>query len=148
MVLEIYLGPSIEIGPATTVKILKSNGEVVYRSTYRELLSDVMESTEQQTARESFDTSVAIKCGAGAIVEDFYKLGAVETPEYDMYEYDTIEGAWPKAPPKELETTPDASPDPYLNTSVVLPRGDKFNRGKFIGSRCDPEGNPIGRANE
>ena len=33
-VLGRYLGPSIDIGPAMTAKILKANGEVVYRSTY------------------------------------------------------------------------------------------------------------------
>ena len=34
MVLGRYLGPSIDVGPAMTVKILKSNVEVVHCSTY------------------------------------------------------------------------------------------------------------------
>ena len=34
-VLERYLGPAIDVGPAMTAKILKSNGEVIHRSTYR-----------------------------------------------------------------------------------------------------------------
>jgi hypothetical protein len=33
-VLGCYLGPAIDVGPALTTKILKANGEVVYRSTY------------------------------------------------------------------------------------------------------------------
>ena len=41
-----------------------------------------------------------------------------------MYKYDTMDGACPKAPPEELETTPDAAPYQYLNMSVVLPRGE------------------------
>ena len=36
-VLGRYLGPSIDIGPAMTAKILKANGQVVHRSTYRSL---------------------------------------------------------------------------------------------------------------
>jgi hypothetical protein len=36
-VLGRYLGPAIDVGPALTAKILKANGEVVYRSTYRAL---------------------------------------------------------------------------------------------------------------
>ena len=112
MVLGRYLVPSIDIGPAMTVNILKSNGEVVHRSTYQDFLPEDL---------ERFDLSVAITCGPGEKVQDFYKSGAVETPEYDTYKYDTAEGARPKAPPEELEPTPNAAPDNYLNASVVLP---------------------------
>ena len=71
----------------------------------------------------------------------------METPEYDLYKYDTMEGACPKATPEELEPTPDTAPDHYLNLSVVLPRGGYFARGKVIGLKQDPGGNKIGRAN-
>ena len=53
-------------------------------STYQDLIPEKPESTEQKTAREAFDSSVAIKCGSGEKVEDFDKLGAVETPVYDL----------------------------------------------------------------
>jgi len=36
-VLGRFLGPAINVGPTLTAKILKANGEVVYRSTYRAL---------------------------------------------------------------------------------------------------------------
>ena len=39
-VLGRYLGPSFDIGPAMTAKILKKNGEYVHRSTYRSLTDD------------------------------------------------------------------------------------------------------------
>ena len=35
-----YLGPAIDFGPATMAKIMKANGEVVHRSTYRGLKED------------------------------------------------------------------------------------------------------------
>ena len=121
MVPGIYLVPSIDIGTDMNVNILKSNVEVVHRSTYQALLPGELERNEQQTARGSFDASAAIKCVPGAIVEVFDKLGAVETPEYDLYKDDTTDGAFPKEPPGELDPTPNAAPDHYLNTSVVLP---------------------------
>ena len=37
-----YLGPAIDIGPALTAKILKMNGYVVHRSTYRSLTAQDM----------------------------------------------------------------------------------------------------------
>ena len=35
-----YLGPSIDIGPALTAKIIKENGQVLYRSVYRALVQE------------------------------------------------------------------------------------------------------------
>ena len=35
-----YLGPSIDVGPAMTAKILRKNGQVLYRSTYQSLTTD------------------------------------------------------------------------------------------------------------
>ena len=45
MVLGRYLEPSIDIGPAMTVKIMNSNGWVVHWLTYRDLLKEELEST-------------------------------------------------------------------------------------------------------
>ena len=87
-----YLRPIIDIGPDMIVKILKSNGEMMHQLTYRYLLSEDLESTEQQTARQDFYESVSIKCGPGATVEDWDKLGAVETPDYYLYEEYIMEG--------------------------------------------------------
>ena len=78
-------------------------------------MSEELESTGHQNAREAFDASVEIKCVPGSTVEDIDNLGAVEAPECDLYKYDTTEGACPKSPPEELEPTPDAAPYHYLN---------------------------------
>ena len=78
--------------------------------TYRALLPEEMEIIEQKTVKWAFDASVAIKCVPGATVEYFDDLGSVETPEYDLYEYDTTYGACPKAPLEELDPTPNSAP--------------------------------------
>ena len=38
--LGLYLGPSVDIGPAMASKILTQNGQVLHRSLYRLLISD------------------------------------------------------------------------------------------------------------
>jgi hypothetical protein len=47
VVIEKYLGLSIDIGPAMTAKLLKSNGQVVHRSMYRALTPDEIASPEK-----------------------------------------------------------------------------------------------------
>ena len=74
-------------------------------------------------------------------------MGAVEIPDHDIYKYDTTDGACSKSPPEELDPTPDAAPDHYLNASVVLPRGEKFALVKVISRKPNTESNPIGSAN-
>ena len=64
-----------------------------------------------------------------------------------MYKYGTTDVACTKKLPEELEPTPDASLDHYLNASVVLPRGYKFALGKVIGRKRNYEGNTIGGNN-
>ena len=94
----------------------------MHRSTCRDLLQDELEITEQKNAQEYFDAPVAIKCSPGTTVGGFYKLISVDIPEYDIYKDDTTEVTCPKATPEELDPTPDAAPDHYLNASVLLPR--------------------------
>ncbi len=52
-----YLGPTIEVGPAMTTKIIQNNSKVVYRSTYQPLtVEEQIDMTVQQdmlTVRES-----------------------------------------------------------------------------------------------
>jgi hypothetical protein len=49
LVLGRYLGPSIDVGPAMTAKILKANGVVIHRSIYRSLTDVEQVSEEKQT---------------------------------------------------------------------------------------------------
>ena len=50
LVLGRYLGPSIDAGPALTAKILKKNGEIVHRSTYRGLAPEELASPTELAA--------------------------------------------------------------------------------------------------
>jgi len=48
-----WLGPAIDIGPARMAKILKSNGQVLYRSTFRALNAEELYSQEHKDLRKA-----------------------------------------------------------------------------------------------
>jgi hypothetical protein len=58
-VLGRYLGPAIDIGPATTVKILKSNGQIVFRSMLRHLTPDDLTDPAHNSLHRDFDASIS-----------------------------------------------------------------------------------------
>ena len=144
VVLDRYLGPSIDVGPALTAKILKDNGQIVPRSTYPGLTPEEIESPLEQAKRKKFDEKVEIALGPKASLEDFQELDA-ETPIYDSYE-DDADCGMPDPPSEELEPTPEAG-DSYVNTEVMLPRGDSMARGRVVYRKRDADGNLIGWSN-
>ena len=85
VVLGRYLGPSIDVGPAMTAKLLKANGQVVHRSTYRALTDQEMASDEEKQARKDFDEKVAQKLGPSIKWPDLPAEDA-ETPSHEVYQ--------------------------------------------------------------
>ena len=69
-------------------------------------------------------------------------MGLKETPTFEKYEDDIVEGT-PDKPPEELEPTPDLSTYIYLNTSIVFPREGILAQGKVARRKRDVDGNPI-----
>ena len=63
-VLGRWLGPSTDIGPALCAKILKENGRCVYRSSYRHLTEDEVNSPEEVKKRESYAQMIYSKLGS------------------------------------------------------------------------------------
>eukprot|EP00985_Skeletonema_marinoi_P035280 scaffold46130_cov504-Skeletonema_marinoi.AAC.1 len=82
-VLGRWLGPAIDVGPAMTAKILKSNGEVVYRTTFRALTPEEVEDETHQTMRQLFDARIQGTIGNPACDEDFDNIPDSETPSFD-----------------------------------------------------------------
>eukprot|EP00804_Cyclotella_cryptica_P021438 CCRYP_005781-RA/>CCRYP_005781-RA protein AED:0.29 eAED:0.29 QI:0/0/0/1/1/1/3/0/397 len=83
LVLGRYLGPSIDVGPALTAKILKQNGEVVHWSTYRELTPEESVNPVEQAVMQSFSESIEVKLGPKASVDGFKDLGIDEPPIFE-----------------------------------------------------------------
>jgi len=121
MVLGRYLGPSIDIGPAMTAKILKSNGQSVHRSTLRALTQDEIDDADEIKERESFDKSVQQIMGDSMTTEDYMDNPEVVTPDYEPYEDDDGNVALnaPDADDIDVETY-----DQYIGAEVMLQRGD------------------------
>ena len=169
-----YLGPAIDVGPALTAKILKANGEVVYRSTYRHLTDAEVQNAAHVSMRIEFDVSILDRFGPETSPDDFPDIDIPDTPEHDHFddvvfegrdeewvqrwrafagvEEGTADGADDEDPIASLGVdeplpTPEQG-DNFLHASVMLPRGNSLARGKVIGRKRDSKGNPIGRAND
>ena len=59
-----YLGQSIDVGPAMTMRILTENGQVLHRSTYRPLTSDELLDKDESDAQELFMARVYQRLGS------------------------------------------------------------------------------------
>ena len=142
LILGRYLGPSVDIGPAMTAKILKDTGWVVNRSTFRALTQDEIDDPSEQVARKAFDERIAKTFSESANVNDFgidFDIG-----ESQLYEDEeqTAEGT------PDRDDIPDDFYDQYLNAQVLLPRGDQMLTGTVKRQKLDELGEPTGRRND
>jgi hypothetical protein len=58
-----WLGPSLDIGPAMTSKIMKENGQLLHLSSFRPLTDDEVQDREEQKLRDRFDSKLRKKLG-------------------------------------------------------------------------------------
>ena len=137
-----YLGPSIDVGPAMTAKILKANGEVLHRSTYRELTPLEWVDGDLKKQMEDFDRKVHDRYGPAMTEKDLVDED-IETPTYDLYEDDSGER---HEHCKDADVTPEEG-DEYVNAQVLFQKGDGFVTGKVIGRKRDADGSLKGTAN-
>lgn len=138
-----YLGPSIDIGPAMTAKILKKNGQVVHRSTYRAVTADEMKDPKMQEEMKAFDANIELKLGPGFDHEDMKDDPDIETPTYDPYEDQENQ---PHVVP-DREDVQEEGYDPYTHAEVLLPSGDKMLTAKVMRPKRNRDGSMIGKGN-
>jgi len=172
-----YLGVAIDVGPAMTAKILKANGEVVHRSTYRGLTEKEVNNAAHIAQRDEFDASIAEKWGADCTPEDFPDVALEDTPHYNQFDAVNIDlrhqdkewlERWRKfarltegegspdgmddEDPWVITGTADETPTPetgdnYLGASILLARGPTSVRAKVKSRKRDSDGNVVGTAN-
>ena len=92
-----WLGPVVDVGSALTYKTLKSNGQVVPRSTIRHLTLDELTNPGHIATTKAFDDNIIQKLGVPATENDFDK--DYLTPTYEYYDDD------------HQDATPDAHPN-------------------------------------
>ena len=127
MVLGRDLGPAIDIGPAMTRKIIKANGQVVYRSTVRGLTGDELSDETHKREQERFTESLEKALGDPFKYEDFAndpELEDLGTPVYEPYEDDDGQGTRFVADAED-EPDPDTH-DQCVGAEVALPIGDRM----------------------
>ena len=123
------MGPSIDVGPALTAKILKANGEVVHRSTYRSLQPHEWTSEEEKKSRDDFDSRVNARYGGpmkpadladpnNYDLNDHTRVETISDP-YELYEDDEEKNE----PAPDIDDFTPEEGDEYLNAQVLLPHG-------------------------
>ena len=65
-----YLGPSIDIGPAMTAKVLTENEKVLHRSTHQSFTQDELQVKDGSVASEQLMTRVYDRLGSLVIPKD------------------------------------------------------------------------------
>ena len=132
-----WLGPAVDVGSTLTYKILKSNGQVVPRSTIRHLTHDELTNPDHIAMTKAFDDNIIQKIGVPATEDDFDKYYL--TPTYEYYDDDHQDAA-PDAPPEQLTPTPEIG-DNYLNMETILPSWSCLRSVTRPLARVSPRGN-------
>ncbi len=121
-----YLGPATNVGLALTAKILKSNGQVVYRSTLRHLTDLECCCPVHIADHKSFDDSIAEQLGPAAQDSDFPAVDL--TPEYDLFGDIGDADSDPDPDQANLEVTPEVGNN-YIGIDLLFPKGGTLTRG-------------------
>ena len=137
-----YLGPTKDIGPVMTAKILKSNGKIVARSSFTAVSEDEKEQPNIKENMAKF--TVLVNKALPSLGNTAKGPMNEETPEYLPY------SDWDGQ--KDPVTIPDrddydiSTYDPYLHSQVYLPHEGEPKLAKVKFRKRDSEGNLIGRA--
>ena len=87
--LDRYLGVALDVRMTMTAKILKSNCEIVYQSTYCGLNDNDNDNELKILAHialcEEFDKNIEQKWGANCILEKFPDVAMEDTPLYNKF---------------------------------------------------------------
>jgi hypothetical protein len=116
------LGPAIDIGPAMSRKVLKINGEVMFRVSVRGLTLDEIQSPDEQKRRQEFDEAIKVKLGKGMQDHEFKldpEFSDFVTPIHDCYE-DKKEPAFEMPDIDNLDEHDVDTYDQYVGASVQL----------------------------
>jgi hypothetical protein len=131
------LGAAINIGPAMSRKVLKINGEVMFRVSARGLTLDEMQSPDEQKRRKEYDEAIKVKLGKGMQDHEF-KLDSdfadFVTPTHDYCD-DKKEVSFKMPDIDNLDEHDVETYDQYVGASVQLSIGDKVQSGKVTGRK-------------
>jgi hypothetical protein len=142
------LGLAIDIGPAYTRKIMKVNGQVIFRSTVRSLTSDELKSPDEEAARIVFNKAIQERLSDPTTWEDIEDDAKLDTPMLEGYQDPTGGTTVLRRDDEDAveEATPDSF-DRYVGAEVLLQTGDGNGMGRVKGRQRNSDGQVIGVAN-
>jgi hypothetical protein len=127
------LGATTYIGPAMARKILKKNGNVMYRISVRPLTPDEIKSPTKNKELEEFDIAIEKKFGTAMDKNDFKDdpdYADFVAPTYDCYEDDEVSSSkMPDIDDIKEEHDIDTYYQ-YFGARVRVPIGDAICSGK------------------
>ena len=138
-----YCGPTLDVGPAMTAKCLKSNGQQVFRSTYRPLTQAEYDNPIIQQQMKEFDEAIAIKLGPCAKDSDFEFdfIPDAHTPTFDPYSDED----------NKQDIVPDRDEsqdfDAFIGAEVLMPHEDNQLMGKVRERKRERDGSLKGTGN-
>jgi hypothetical protein len=145
------LGAAIDIFPAMSRKILKANGQVLYRTSVRSLTLDDIQSPTEIAECLKFYTSVEEKLGKSMLGADFKDdpdFADFVTPTFEPYEDDEV----PVSRMPDIDDVDDDHDvdtyDQYVGAQVRVPIGGEIRSGKVMRRKRELDGTLKGRTNE
>ena len=136
-----WLGPARTVGPAMCAKILKSNGRILYTSSYRALTPEELRNPEEEKKRQLFDATIREKLGATATEKELNEF------EPDAVTPNHIKMDPTFAVPDIDDATPEYQ-DQYVGAEVTLPFQGTYRSGKVKKRSRTEAGELFGKANE
>jgi hypothetical protein len=142
------LRPAIDIGPAMSRKVLKINGQVMFRVSVRGLTLDEMQSPDKEKRRQEYDEAIKVKLGKGMQYHEFEldpDLADFVMPTHECYTYKK-EPAFEMPGIDDLDEHDVDTYDQYVGASVQLSIGDRVQTGKVTGRKRGLDGVARGKA--
>jgi hypothetical protein len=146
-----YLSATVDIGPAVAQRILKNNGQVMYRTSVRSLTPDEIQIPSERKEREELNAPIGKKYGFPMNEADFKydpDYADLLTPTYDCYEDDEVPAS--KMPDiDDVNNKGDIDNyDHYVGVQVRIPIGDEICTVKVVRRNHELDGTVKGRAND
>ena len=138
-----YLGPTKDIGPVMTAKILKINGRIAFRSSFTAVSKVEMEDPKVKSAMADFDAKVLVALKSKKFMDET-QVELDNTPKYPPYQDDWNQKT-PVAIP-ERDSYDITTYDPYIHAEVLLPHEGVNKPAQVRSRKRDSEGNLIGKA--
>ena len=116
-----FLGPSIDVDPVMTTKILTENGQVLNRSMNWPLTPDELLDRDWSDAQEQFMARVYERLGSWVVPSELEDVGLGNTPQHDPYEDETQNEQSFSMLAEKLEPMPEVG-HLYIKAEILLPR--------------------------